>query len=308
MTLIRTKFGFHSTADEVAGDIDLTGKRVIITGASSGIGIETARSLARSGADVTLAVRNAEAGKIAAQDVISTTGNENIHVAQLDLEDLGSINTFVSSWDGKLDILINNAGVMAGPDFQKTDAGIELQFATNHLGPFALTIGLYPALRSAHSARVINVSSSANLFSPIVFDDINYNFRPYDPYTSYGQSKTAGILFSVGITEQWRKDGITSNALNPGAILTNLQRNVGGKLASAPELHKNAQQGASTTVLLATSPLLDGIGGKYFENCNEAATVKERPKNYEGVAAYALDKENAERLWQVSLGLISNHR
>jgi NAD(P)-dependent dehydrogenase (short-subunit alcohol dehydrogenase family) len=269
MELIKTSFGFHSTADEVINGIDLSGKRAIVTGGASGIGIETVKTLAKAGAEVTIAARNIEAGKKVADEIIETTGNGKIYVAQLDLDNLGSINNFVDNWKGALDILINNAGVMAIPDLQKTPDGIEMQFMTNYLGHFALSVGLHDALKSAGSARIVVVASSGHLFSPVVFDDINFLFRPYDALLSYGQAKTACILFAVGANERWTKDGIIVNALNPGAILTNLQKHVGGKLRSAPELHKTPQQGAATSILLATSPLLDKTGGRYFENCNE---------------------------------------
>ncbi len=305
MTLIKTNFGFHSTADDVISGIELTGKRAIVTGGASGIGIETVKTLAKAGAEVTIAARNVDAGKKVANEITAITGNSKIHVAQLDLDNLRSINNFVGNWEGALDILINNAGVMAIPDLQKTSDGIEMQFMTNHLGHFALSVGLHNALKSAGSARIVVVASSGHLFSPVVFDDINFLFRPYDALLSYGQAKTACILFAVGATERWSKDGITVNALNPGAILTNLQKHVGGKLRSAPELHKTPQQGAATSILLATSPLLDNIGGRYFENCNEVETVTKRPDNYEGVAMYALDKDNADRLWNISMKMIS---
>jgi NAD(P)-dependent dehydrogenase (short-subunit alcohol dehydrogenase family) len=149
------------------------------------------------------------------------------------------------------------------------------------------------------------VSSSGHLFSPVVFDDINFSFRPYDPLLAYGQAKTACILFAVAANERWANYGITVNALNPGAILTNLQKHVGGKLRSPSELHKTPQQGASTSILLATSPLLNKIGGRYFENCNEVETITKRPDNYEGVAMYALDKDNANRLWDMSMKMIT---
>lgn len=304
MTLIKTNFGFHSTADEVINGIDLTGKRAVVTGGASGIGIETVKTLAKAGAEVTIAARNVEAAIKVADEIIATTGNNKVLVAPLDLDSFSSINSFVDNWKGALDILINNAGVMAIPDLQKTSDGIELQFMTNYLGHFALSVGLHKALKDAGSARIVVVASSGHLFSPVVFDDINFLFRPYDPLISYGQAKTACILFAVGATERWRKDGIAINALNPGAILTNLQKHVGGKLRSAPELHKTPQQGAATSILLATSPLLDNVSGRYFENCNEVETVSKRPDNYEGVAIYALDKDNADRLWTISTKMI----
>lgn len=304
MALLKTNFGFHSTTDEVINGIDLSGKRAIVTGGASGIGIETVRALAKAGAEVTIAARNVEAGNKVAKEIIAATGNSKIHVTQLDLDNISSINNFAANWKEPLDILINNAGVMAIPDLQKTSDGIEMQFMTNHLGHFALSVGLHHALKSAGSARIVVVASSGHLFSPVVFDDINFLFRPYDPLLSYGQAKTACILFAVGATQRWLSDGITVNALNPGAILTNLQKHVGGKLRSAPELHKTPQQGAATSILLATSPLVTNIGGRYFENCNEAETVTKRPGNYEGVAMYALDKANADRLWDISMSMI----
>jgi NAD(P)-dependent dehydrogenase (short-subunit alcohol dehydrogenase family) len=306
MTRITTPFGFRSTAAEVADGIDLTGKRVIITGASSGIGLETARALARTGADITLAVRDTTAGEKVARDITATTGHKNpqVHVAQLDLTDRASITSFVAAWHGPLHVLINNAGVMAMPE-QHTAEGWEMQFATNHLGHFALAVGLHDALAADGTARIVCVSSSAHMRSPVVFDDIHFAFRPYDPWLAYGQSKTANALFAVGVMAHWAGDGITANALMPGAIKTNLQRYVGGSVTAAPELQKTPEQGAATSVLLATSPLLEGIGGRYFVNCNEAEIVAHRTSDLSGVAPYALDPANAERLWEESLRLLA---
>jgi NAD(P)-dependent dehydrogenase (short-subunit alcohol dehydrogenase family) len=287
----------------VVKGIDLSGKRAIVTGAASGIGIETARALARIGAEVTLAVRDINAGEKTAADIITTTGNGNIHVASLDLTDRASIATFVDAWHEPLHILVNNAGVMALPE-QYTSEGWEMQFATNHLGHFALTLGLHPALAATGAARIVSVSSSGHLLSPVVFDDIHFAFRRYDPWLAYGQSKTAIVLFAVGATSRWLKDGITANALMPGAIATNLQRHVGG-LQTPPERQKTPEQGAATSVLLATSPLLKGIGGRYFEDCNEAAIVPRRTEDYSGVAPYALNSDNADRLWEESLRLLA---
>jgi NAD(P)-dependent dehydrogenase (short-subunit alcohol dehydrogenase family) len=300
MTQIKTPFGFHSTASEVASGIDLTGKRAIVTGGASGIGVETARALAQTGAEVTLAVRNIEAGNKTADDIIATTGNKNVFVAQLELLDRNSIDAFVDTWSGPLHILVNNAGVMAIPELKKTPDGWETQFATNHLGHFALTLGLYDALVDAGTARIVVVSSSAHQRSPVIFDDVNFNFRPYDQWNAYGQSKTANVLFAVATSERWANDGITANALMPGAIPTNLQRYVGG-VSTRPEMRKTTQEGASTSVLLAVSPLLDGIGGRYFDNCNESDIITSRSPDMTGVAPYALDKANADRLWDLSL-------
>ena len=148
------------------------------------------------------------------------------------------------------------------------------------------------------------VSSSGHLYSPVVFDDLHLRFRPYDPLLAYAQSKTAIILFAVGATARWAVDGVTANALNPGAIATNLQRHVGGKLITPPERQKTPEQGAATSVLLATSPELEGIGGRYFDDCNEAPTVDHRDGAGTGVASYGLDPVNAQRLWDVSEALL----
>jgi NAD(P)-dependent dehydrogenase (short-subunit alcohol dehydrogenase family) len=302
-TAITTGFGFNSTADDVARGIDLGGKRVVVTGASSGIGIETVRSLAKIGAEVTLAVRNLEAGEKVAAEISATTGNRNLHVAKLDVADRASIDAFVQAWSGPLHVLVNNAGIMATPELQHTREGWELQFATNHLGHFALATGLHRALAAAGGARVVVVSSSGHLISPVVFDDLHFAYRPYHPLVAYGQSKTATVLFAVGASTRWADDGITANALMPGAIATQLQRHTGG-LKTPVERRKTPQQGAATTVLLATSPLLAGIGGRYFEDCNEARIVLNGNGWSSGVAPYALDLENADRLWRESLRLL----
>jgi NAD(P)-dependent dehydrogenase (short-subunit alcohol dehydrogenase family) len=304
MNLITTSFGFRSTAAEVARGIDLRGKRAIVTGGASGIGVETARALAGSGVEVTLAVRDLEMGARAAAEISSTTKNRAVTVARLDLTDRTSIAALTSAWEGPLHILVNNAGVMACPE-QYTAEGWEMQFATNHLGHFALALGLHPALAAAGTARIVVVSSAAHMLSPVIFDDIHFRFRSYDPRLAYAQSKTADILFAVGATRQWRRDGITANALNPGAIATNLQRHVGGKLITPPELQKTREQGAATSVWLATSTLLAGVGGRYFNDCNEAEMVNRRRTDYSGVAPYALDVDNAERLWEMSLRLVA---
>jgi NAD(P)-dependent dehydrogenase (short-subunit alcohol dehydrogenase family) len=303
MARIRTPFGAHSTASDVVTGVDLSGRRAIVTGAASGIGVETARVLASAGAEVTLAVRDIDAGGRVAADVVATTGNCAVHVAYLDLVDRASIRTLASSWRGPLHILVNNAGVMALPE-QHTAEGWEMQFATNHVGHFALALGLHGALAAAGSARIVSVSSSAHLRSPVIFDDLHFAFRPYDPWAAYGQSKTANVLFAVEATRRWAADGIVANALMPGAIATNLQRHIGG-MRTAVELRKTPEEGAATSVLLATSPLLAGIGGRYFDDCNEAVVLTHRPEvALNGVAPYALDAANAERLWEVSLALL----
>ena len=300
MARITTPFGFHSTAAEVADGIDLSGKRAIVTGASSGIGAETARALAGTGAAVTLAVRDIEAGTRVARGISESTGDD-VAVAPLELTDRRSIAAFVAAWDEPLHLLVANAGVMALPELGLSPEGFELQFATNHLGHFELAVGLHDALAADGAARIVSVSSSAHQRSPVVFDDLNFRFRPYDQWAAYGQSKTANVLFAVGATVRWAGDGITANSLMPGAILTKLQRHVGSRVTMRAELQKTIPQGAATSVLLATSPLLEGIGGRYFVDCNEAEVVERRTSDMTGVAPYALDQANADRLWELSL-------
>jgi NAD(P)-dependent dehydrogenase (short-subunit alcohol dehydrogenase family) len=312
--MITTPFGFESTAAEVMAGIDLSGKRAIVTGASSGIGVETAHALASTGADVTLAVRDADSGERTAADIIRTTGNEAIHVGRLDLADQASVAAFTADWSGPLHRLVNNAGVMALPDLQLTPEGWEMQFATNHLGHFALALGLHEALAAAGDARIVSLSSRGHLRSPVIFDDLNFTSRPYEPFLAYGQSKTANILFAVAATRRWGGEGITANAVHPGAVGdTNLSRHMDPEIrdalrASGAFRPKTIEQGAATSVLVATSAQLAGIGGRYFEDCNEAELVDpgvvEDPGS--GVAPYALDLANAERLWDVSLRMLGD--
>jgi NAD(P)-dependent dehydrogenase (short-subunit alcohol dehydrogenase family) len=313
-TLITTPFGSESTAAEVVAGVDLTGKRAIVTGGSSGIGVETARALAAAGADVTLAVRNAEAGRNVAEDITATTGNADLRVAELDLAVPRSIAALVAGWTGPLDVLVNNAGVMAIPDLQLTPEGWELQFATNHLGHFALAVGLHDALAKASAgARIVSLSSRGHLRSPVVFEDINFASRPYEPLVAYGQSKTANVLFAVEASRRWADEGVTANAVHPGAVATtNLSRHLDPdeleRIKAAGVYHyKSTEQGAATSVLVATSPELDGIGGRYFQDCNEAPVVDPATAeaNGTGVAGYAVDPANAERLWQLSAATLS---
>lgn len=305
MQRLITPFGFQSTAAEVADGVDLAGKRIIITGGAAGIGLETARVLAIAGAEITLAVRRPEAAASVAEDLRQATGNQRIDVRPLDVADLRSVQQFAEQWTGPVHVLINNAGIMAVPELERTPQGFELQFGTNYLGHFALTQALRGALAAANGARVVAVSSSGHLFSPVLFDDLGFDFVPYTPIGAYGQSKSATALMSVAITREWADDGIISNALNPGAIATGLQKHTGG-LKTPVERRKTVEQGAATTMLLAVSPLLDGVGGRYFEDCNEAEQVAKRPTDFSGgYAAYALDADNAARLWELSPRLIA---
>lgn len=305
---IVSPFTRDNTADEVSDGIDLSGKRAVVTGAASGIGIETARTLARRGADVTIAARRLADAQAVAESITADTGNPNVHVAVLELTDRRSVADFAAEWSGPLHLLINNAGVMAIQELTRSADGHEMQFATNHLGHFDLATRLHPALAAAGGARIVALSSSAHLFGPVVFDDIDFRFRVYDPLSAYAQSKSAEILFAVGATHRWAQDGIFANAVNPGAIATPLQRHVGGTLATPAHLQKSIQQGASTTVFAAASPLLDQIGGRYFNDNAQATPTDQRdpdPERLVGtVASYALDPDNADRLWTASERLL----
>jgi NAD(P)-dependent dehydrogenase (short-subunit alcohol dehydrogenase family) len=307
-TLVTTPFNAGSTAAEVLEGIDLTGRRAVVTGASSGIGIETARALAGAGAEVTLAVRDVTAGNRVADDIRATTGNKEVSVARLDLSDQGSVAEFVAAWEGPLHILINNAGVMMTPE-TRTPEGWELQFATNHLGHFALTTGLHPALAAAGRARVVSLTSVGHQRGGVDFDDIHFRSRPYDKAAAYAQAKNATSLFAVEAHRRWAGDGITVNAVHPGAVLSNLPRHLSkeeldNSVTNGNYTFKTAEQGASTSVLVATWPPLEGVGGKYFEDCREAGPPV--PGFTGGVAAHALDPEAAERLWEMSVDMIGS--
>ncbi len=318
MTRISSSFGSRSTALEVVEGIDLTGRRAVVTGGASGIGVETARALAHAGAQVTLAVRDVDAGATVAADIARTSGRDDVAVARLDLADLRSVDAFVAAWSGPLHVLVNNAGVMDTPHLT-TAQGFELQLGTNHLGHFALATGLHEALVSAGDARVVVVSSSGHAASPVVFDDLFFERRPYDPGLAYGQSKTANVLFAVEATRRWSGDGITANALMPGGIWTPLQRHWSAEQRAAAEQQasqaegaglfhmKTTEQGAATSVFLATSPLVAGVGGRYFEDCQEAAVVPQL-QGLSGVVPHAVDPDAAQRLWDVSEELVSGAR
>jgi NAD(P)-dependent dehydrogenase (short-subunit alcohol dehydrogenase family) len=325
LDLITTPFGATSTADDVISGIDLTGRRAIVTGASSGIGAETARVLARAGAEVTLAVRTTADGERVAAEILRSldsgspaddgtpaTRAGSVSVAPLDLSDRASIAAFLAAWRGPLHILVDNAGVMAIPE-QRTAEGWELQFATNHLGHFALTVGLAGALASGATpemhSRVVVVSSVGHVNGGIRWHDVNFERDPYDEWQAYSQSKTANVLFAVEAARRWAGDGIDVNALNPGRIWsTGLSRHMSNPPAafeagsSDGVSVKDIPQGAATSVLLAASPLVEGVTGRYFEDAQEAAPYVEGLRR--GVADYARDPADAARLWELTTDLL----
>lgn len=280
------------TATEVLTGIDLTGRRMIVTGGTSGIGLETARALAAAGAEVTVTARRP----------IDLPG---LHVATVDLTDLDAIRAFTAGWHGPLHALVANAGVMALPERQLSPIGWELQLATNFLGHFALATGLHTNLREAGDARVAVVSSGAQLRAGVDFDDLHFERRPYDPWTAYAQSKAAGVLLAVEIAKRWAPDGVVANAANPGRIHTNLQRHLDadtmrsmGAMDEAgnllhPEGFKTPAQGAAPATMLAAAPIPGGVTGRYFEEDLREATPAE-------VADWSLDPAAATRLWELA--------
>lgn len=308
---ITSQFDRRATALDVIKGRDLSGRVVLVTGAASGIGVETARAFASAGADLTLAVRDTAKGEVVAADLRKATGNDRIAVGALDLGDQASVRRFAADFAAShaaLHILVNNAGIMATPEM-RTKEGYELQFATNHLGHFLLANLLLPLLRKGAPARIVSLSSIGHRRSPVVFDDIHFKQRPYDKWAAYGQSKTANALFAVGWTRRFGADGITANAVMPGGIMTGLQKHMPMEEQKAlgwilpdgsinPGM-KTPAQGAATSVWAATAKELQGIGGLYLEDCAEAAPWKEDAP-WSGVLPHALDAGAAERLWSVS--------
>lgn len=308
------KFHIDSTAMEVIEGHDLTGYNVIITGANSGIGVETTRALAKAGATCFMTARNTEKAQSVLEDVVKSTGNTNVHLEQLELDSLDNVNAFVQRFLARnipLHILINNAGVMACP-LSYTRDGFENQFGTNHIGHFALTLGLLPCLKravvdSGRNSRVVNLSSLAHAMADIDLDDYNFKTGEYDKWLAYARSKTANILFSVELTNRFSKDGIFSNAVMPGVIKTNLSRHLDQKPSETMKLrYKSIEAGASTTVWAAVSKEFDSKGGLYLEDCkiSEETDRDSCMVNQLGYLPYIYNQENAKRLWELSEKLI----
>lgn len=313
---LNSPFGARSTAMDVAASIDLKGKTAVVTGASSGLGVETVRALAARGASVIMPVRSrAKAEKVAAE-LRAATGNSAIETADMDLGDLTSVRNFARAFlaaKRPLHILINNAGIMATPE-RRVGAGFESQFGTNHLGHMVLAATLLPALLCAGKARVVALSSIGHRRSGISFDDPNFHTRPYDKWEAYGQSKTANSLFAVEFNRRLEPKGITAYAVHPGGIMTELQRDLSqdeikgfgwvDEKGKVNERFKSPAQGAATSVWCATSPLLSGGGGVYCEDCNVATAVSAEDKSMAGVRPWAIDPQAARKLWDLSEMLV----
>jgi NAD(P)-dependent dehydrogenase (short-subunit alcohol dehydrogenase family) len=304
-------FNATTTASEVIKGIDHAGKIAIVTGGNTGIGLETTRVLAGAGARVIVLARDMEKAKKNLQ------GMANVELGSMDLIDPNSIDAFAEKFlaTGRpLHLLINNAGIMWVP-LRRDSRGIESQLATNYLGQFQLVARLWPALKMAHGARVINVSSQGHQFGDINFDDPNFLHRQYDTLQAYGQSKTASNLFALELDNRSNAFGIRAYALHPGSIHgTELGREAplelfqqmgflddkGNMLPEVLASLKTIPQGAATTVWCASSPLLNNIGGVYCEDAEVATLAAASPGVSGGVKPYSLDKESAKRLWKLS--------
>jgi NAD(P)-dependent dehydrogenase (short-subunit alcohol dehydrogenase family) len=313
-------FGATSTTDEVLSGVNLQGKRILVTGVSAGLGIETARSLAAHGADVVGAARDLKKAEAATAQVRrdAATAGGSFKLVALDLASLKSVRECADELLAKgqfFDVVIANAGVMATP-FGHTVDGFETQFGTNHLGHFVLINRSAPLLRKG--SRLINLSSAGHRFSNVDLDDPNFERTPYEPFVAYGRSKTANILFAVAFDRRHHGRGVRAAAVHPGVIETELARHVDpariqalidqiGKERAAegkePFQWKTVSQGAATTVWAAVVAPTEEIGGKYCENCHVGEVVGDCTAISgvsEGVRGYALDPNNAEALWKKS--------
>jgi NAD(P)-dependent dehydrogenase (short-subunit alcohol dehydrogenase family) len=310
-----TAFGPESTTDDVLEGIDLSGRRILVTGASAGLGVETTRALAAHGASVTMAVRDLAKGAAAMEEVLAQVPGAELDLRRLDLADLASVREFADGFledHERLDVLIANAGIMACPQSTTTD-GFELQLGTNHLGHFLLIQRLLPALVATGRARVVLLSSAGHRFGDVDLEDPFFEHQPYDPWVAYGRAKTANVLCAVGLDQRYRDQGVRAFAVHPGGIQTELGRHLTrdtlqvlmDRLAAAPTetVWKTVPQGAATSVWAATSPELDGAGGVYLEDCH-IASLTDDPDARDGVRAYALDPARADALWELSERLV----
>ena len=313
-------FGAQSTTDEVLEGADLKGKRILVTGVSAGLGVETARVLAAHGADIVGAARDLGKARVATNSVSSAAeaGGGSLELVELDLASLASVRACADALlaDGRpFDIMIANAGVMACPP-SKTQDGFETQFGTNHLGHFVLVNRIASLLKPG--GRLINLSSAGHRFADVDLDDPNFERTPYAEFVAYGRSKTANILFAVEFDRRYRDRGIRATALHPGGIKTELSRhmapeatqqlidtiNKGQQASGAPPFtYKSIPQGAATSVWAAIVAPADAIGGRYCEDCH-VAEIQDGDGIRGGVRPYALDPERAKALWAKSEAMV----
>jgi NAD(P)-dependent dehydrogenase (short-subunit alcohol dehydrogenase family) len=314
------KFGAKSTTEEVLRGVDLTGKRILVTGVSAGLGVETARALVAHGANVVGAARDLEKAKRATSEVSKAAADTgaSFELIELDLASLKSVRAAADKLaaNGRLfDVIIANAGVMATP-FTYTPDRFEMQFGTNHLGHFVLANRIAPLIR--RGGRLINLSSAGHRFSNVDLNDPNFERTPYDPFVAYGRSKTANILFAVAFDQRHREDGVRATAVHPGVIRTGLARNldptriegmieqINDQLVAegkGPFEWKTIPQGVATSVWAGVVAPAGEIGGRYCENCHVGEIVPDAVMiggASEGVRGYALDPQRAEALWKKS--------
>jgi NAD(P)-dependent dehydrogenase (short-subunit alcohol dehydrogenase family) len=310
-------FGATSTTDEVLSGINLQGKRILVTGVSAGLGVETARALAAHGAQVVGAARDLTKAEAATAQVRADAAKGSFELVELDLANLKSVRSCADGLlakDQPFDVVIANAGVMATPLGHTVD-GFETQFGTNHLGHFVFVNRIAPLLRTG--SRLINLSSSGHRYSNVDLDDPNFERTPYEPFVAYGRSKTANILFAVAFDERHRGRGIRAAAVHPGGIQTELARHIDPARLNAiieqlsqqlaaegkPFQWKTIPQGAATSVWAGVVAPADAVGGKYCENCHVGQVVPDDAiisAISEGVRGYALDSKMAAALWKKS--------
>lgn len=309
-------FGATSTTDDVLEGIDLSGKRVLVTGVSAGLGVETARALKAHGASVVGAARDLEKAKRATEGVRSEK-NGSLELIELDLASLKSVRAAADKLVAKgdtFDLVIANAGVMATPKSFTAD-GFETQFGTNHLGHFVFVNRIASLFKP--DSRLVNLSSAGHRFSDVNLEDPNFEHSEYTPFGAYGRSKTANILFAVEFDRRHKQQGIRATAVHPGGIQTELSRHMGAdelerliadlnknRPAGDPEFKfKTIPQGAATSVWAGVRAPADLVGGKYCEDCH-VADFQNEPGIRSGVRSYALDPEHAKALWAKSEELV----
>lgn len=307
----RTSFGAETTAADVLEGIDLTGRTVLVTGASGGLGAEAGRALAAAGAAVTLTARDMSKGEKVASSIRAQHPGAQVEVRELELMEPESVRRFAKGWladHDRLDTLLLNAGLMASP-LARTTEGWESQLASNHIGHFLLANLLLPAVLRAAPARVVVLSSAGHKASGVVFDDLHFERREYEPWSAYGQAKSANVLFAVELDRRLRDRGVRSFAVHPGAIHTDLGRHLTKEMireilaraAEGGEHPKTLEAGAATEVWAATAPELEGQGGLYLANCGIGSTDQQGSRC---VAAHAIDADAARRLWTVTEELL----
>lgn len=304
---INSPFGYRSTALEVAAGIDLSRKTAFVTGGYSGLGTEVVRALASAGARVLVGARRPDK---AAEDLADVTGA--VEILALDLSDPASIDACAAEVARRTDslaILINNAAIMACP-LARDARGFESQFATNHLGHFQLTARLWPLLAAAQGARVVSISSIGHRLHGLSIEDPHFQHRDYDKWLAYGQAKSANALFALELDRLGAAHGVRAFAVHPGGIATPLQRHLTmdeqkamgwyDEAGNLNAMFKTPAEGAATSVWCATSPLLEGMGGVYCEDCNIGAMAGDPPPRASGVWPHIRDEALAVALWDAS--------